>query len=228
MQHPPPNPRPPTVIAVDGPAASGKGTLARAMAAHFGFDYLDTGLLYRAVAYFGEVTPPVDAAAELAAATLARVTKLAASLDPQRLNDPHLKSEKIAAAASYIATFPALRAALRAYQVNFAQTPPGGLGAVLDGRDIGSVICPDAKVKFFITAAVEVRAKRRFLELYGQGHKVVYAAILHDLIARDRQDSGRQTAPLTEAKDAIRLDTSTLSLEDARDFVLAKAQVQLS
>ena len=145
--------------------------------------------------------------------------KIAAGLEIGHLNAPELRGEKAAAAASMISKIPELRAALYEFQVNFAHNPPFGRGAVLDGRDIGSVICPQADLKLFVTATVEIRAKRRFLELYQQGQMVVYAGILADLVARDRQDSERIHAPLRQTPDAILLDSSQMT----RESVLAKA-----
>ena len=218
---PPPQKNTP-IIAVDGPAASGKGSIARGMAEYFGFDYLDTGLLYRAVAWYGHVISEEDDAKKPAKSLekiVPNLVKIAAGLDSTHLNAPELRGEKVAAAASFISKIPDVRAALHEFQVNFAYKPPGGRGAVLDGRDIGSVICPNADLKLFVTAAVEIRAKRRFLELYHQGQLVVYAGILADLIARDRQDSERSHAPLRQTSDAILLESSEMT----REAALAKA-----
>ncbi|MGB1028092.1 MAG: (d)CMP kinase, partial [Rhodospirillaceae bacterium] len=190
------------VIAVDGPAAAGKGTLARALAAAFDLVYLDTGALYRGVGVAvlragGDPADPV--AAEQAAL----------SLDPATLSDPKIRSEEGGLAASKVAAIPAVRAALLTFQRSFAATPPGGkAGAVLDGRDIGTVVCPDAPVKLFITASAEVRAQRRWKELRDKGQDVTPEAVLSDLQARDLRDGSRSVAPLTAAEDAHVIDTS--------------------
>lgn len=189
-------------IAIDGPAASGKGTIGRALAAHFGFGHLDTGLLYRAVGVkVIEGADPVEAARALVAADLA---------------GEGLRRPEVAQAASRAAAIPEVRAALVDFQRAFA-TRAGG--AVLDGRDIGTVICPEAQVKLFVTATPEVRAERRYLELIGTGHAVSRDEVLADVKLRDERDSARAAAPLKPAEDAVLLDTSTLSIEAA----LAKA-----
>ena len=193
------------IIAVDGPAASGKGTLARRLASHFGFHYLDTGSLYRAVALavLKNGAEPSDAkAAESAAESL---------ILPDR-DDPALRSELVSAAASVVAAFPQVRAHVLEYQRKFAATPPG---AVLDGRDIGTVVCPDAKVKLFVTANAEVRARRRLLERQAQGEQVDHDELLADIRARDARDMNRAIAPLKPAPDACLLDTSDLDIETA-------------
>jgi CMP/dCMP kinase len=198
----------PVVIAVDGPAASGKGTLARRLARHFGFAYLDTGSLYRAAA-----AKALDAGADPhdpdAAAAAARSVTLA------DLADPRLREENVAAAASVVAAIPAVRAALLGLQRGFAHHPPEGQpGAVLDGRDIGTVVCPEALAKVFLTAAPEARAMRRFKELQGSDSGIIYERVLQDMKARDTRDSGRQAAPLARAAEALELDTTALD-EDA-------------
>jgi CMP/dCMP kinase len=193
------------IIAVDGPAASGKGTLARRLASHFGYHYLDTGSLYRAVALavLKNGAEPSDAkAAESAAESL---------ILPDR-DDPALRSELVSAAASVVAAFPQVRAHVLEYQRKFAATPPG---AVLDGRDIGTVVCPDAKVKLFVTANAEVRARRRLLERQAQGEQVDHDELLADIRARDARDMNRAIAPLKPAPDACLLDTSDLDIETA-------------
>ena len=193
------------IIAVDGPAASGKGTLARRLASHFGYHYLDTGSLYRAVALavLKNGAEPSDAkAAESAAESL---------ILPDR-DDPALRSELVSAAASVVAAFPQVRAHVLEYQRKFAATPPG---AVLDGRDIGTVVCPDAKVKLFVTANAEVRARRRLLERQAQGEQVDHDELLADIRARDARDMNRAIAPLRPAPDACLLDTSDLDIETA-------------
>ncbi|SNS22810.1 (d)CMP kinase [Tropicimonas sediminicola] len=192
-------------IAIDGPAASGKGTIARALAERLGYRYLDTGLLYRAV---GRRTlqgmAPLDAAEALTAAEVA---------DADALRAPD-----VAQAASRVAAMPEVRAALVDFQRAFARRMGG---AVLDGRDIGTVICPDADVKLFVTASDAVRAERRFKELSGKGHSVTLAEVAADLAERDRRDAARATAPLTAAPDAVRMDTSTMSIETAVETALA-------
>ncbi len=203
----------PFVVAIDGPAASGKGTLARRLAERFGFAHLDTGALYRATA-LNVLDSGGDPADPSAAAIAAR------RLDLQMLVDPRLRSERVAAAASMVAAHPAVRDALLAAQRNFAARPPAAApGAVLDGRDIGSVVCPKADLKLFLTANVEARADRRVKELRGRGVAAIYENILQDLIERDARDSERRDAPLSVPRDAIVIDTTTL---DA-DAVLKRA-----
>ena len=194
-----------TVIAVDGPAASGKGTLARKLAAHFGYDYLDTGKLYRAVglAVLQAGEDPSDAEAALEAAQ---------SIDPARLDDPALAGDDAAAAASKVAAIGPVRAALKDFQLAFAGREPG---AVLDGRDIGTVICPGAPAKLFVTASVEVRAERRHKELLSRGEDSIYARVLQELKERDERDTSRADAPLRPADDAQVLDTSAMTIEEA-------------
>jgi cytidylate kinase len=201
------------IVAVDGPAAAGKGTLARRLADHFGFAYLDTGRLYRAVGLklVREGTDPADAGAAAQAAQSLRVAEL---------DDDELRGEAAAVAASVVAAIPAVRAALLAFQHDFAAHPLGGAkGAVMDGRDIGTVVCPGADVKFYITASVEVRAERRLRELRGRGEDAIHARVLADMQARDARDSHRDIAPLVAAEDAYVLDTSAM---DA-DAVFARA-----
>lgn len=192
------------IIAVDGPAASGKGTIARALAAHFGLPHLDTGLLYRAVglAVLEAGGDPASAGDALAAARL-----LSSALD-----DPGLKSEAAGKAASMVSAHPDVRAVLLGRQKNFASQPGG---AVLDGRDIGTVIAPRADAKLFITATPDIRAQRRFDELLRMGLDVRIEAVLHDIRARDERDSARSVAPLRMADDATLLDTSMLSIAEA-------------
>lgn len=194
-----------TVIAVDGPAASGKGTLARKLAAHFGYDYLDTGKLYRAtgLAVLNAGKDPSDETAAVEAAN---------SIDPARLDDPALSGDDAAAAASKVAAIGAVRAALKDFQIAFAARQPG---AVLDGRDIGTVICPDAPAKLFVTASVEVRAERRHKELLSRGEDSIYARVLQELRERDERDTNRADAPLRPADDAQVLDTSAMSIDEA-------------
>ncbi len=193
-------------VAIDGPAAAGKGTISRAVAAHFGFEHLDTGLLYRAVG----------------ARTLDGVLAIEAaqSLTPEDLARDDLRTPTVAEAASKCAVIPEVRAALLDFQRAFALRAGG---AVLDGRDIGTVICPDADVKLFVTASAEVRAERRFLELTHTGLSVTRAQVLEDVIARDRRDMERADAPMKPAEDAVILDTSDLSIEEA--IQAARAEV---
>jgi CMP/dCMP kinase len=190
------------IIAIDGPAASGKGTLGKKLAAHFGLRHLDTGLIYRAVAkaVIDAGKRPDDAAAAVAAAK---------ALDPASFDEAALKIPAIGEAASVVSAIPEVRAALLAFQRDFAAKPPG---AVLDGRDIGTVICPDADVKIFVTAAPEVRARRRAAEFAGSGRPVDEAAVLADIKARDDRDTNRAVAPLKQAPDAHLLDTSEMDI----------------
>jgi CMP/dCMP kinase len=192
------------IIAVDGPTASGKGTIAKALAAHFGLPHLDTGLLYRAVGWqcFLDGGNPDDPAHALAAA----------SFPDALLGDPELRSEMTGGLASRVSVHPLVRAALFERQRSFA-TQPGG--AVLDGRDIGTVIAPDATVKLFVTASVAARAQRRHLEMQARGDSATRAEIEADLAARDLRDTTRRDAPLLAAADAVELDTSTLSRDEA-------------
>lgn len=192
-------------IAVDGPAASGKGTLSRRLARHFGLAYLDTGSLYRAAALkaLDAGTPLEDEAA---------VAALATGFEAGLLDDPRLRERGVGEAASRIAGLMAVRAALLNFQREVAYTAPG---AVLDGRDIGTVVCPDADVKLFITASVEERARRRFTELEANGAAVTLDEIRADILRRDERDSSRSTAPLLQAADAHLLDTTNLDIETA-------------
>jgi len=190
------------VIAIDGPAASGKGTLARKLAQHLDYAYLDTGALYRAVAL--EAHRHDD-----------DVIKAARNLKNLNLTDPEIKSESTGGLASKISAIPEVRALLLDFQQDFAKNPPQGRkGAVLDGRDIGTVICPDADVKIFITADVKTRAKRRFLEEFGpEGTDANFKAILDELTQRDARDTTRSTAPLKPAENAHLLDTTNSDIE---------------
>lgn len=199
------------IVAIDGPAASGKGTLARRIAAHYGLPHLDSGLLYRAVA-LALIARGRDLADAAAAAEAAR------GLDASTLADPALRSESAGAGASVVSAFPEVRAALLDFQRRFAAEPPG---AVIDGRDIGTVICPHAEVKIFVTASAEERARRRSAELEGRGELVDRAAILADIRARDARDTNRATAPLKAAEDAVELDTTSLDADDAFAAALA-------
>ena len=191
------------IIAIDGPAASGKGTLAKRLAAHYGYRHLDTGAIYRAVAY-ALISRGADLADEAAAVRAAR------GLDPQTFDNPELKSHQVGTAASVVSAYPEVREVLLNFQRQFAAEPPG---AVLDGRDIGTVICPNADVKIFVVADPEVRARRRTLEAQARGEAADEAAILADILARDERDRNRAVAPLKPAKDAYLLDNSHLDIE---------------
>lgn len=195
-------------VAIDGPAASGKGTIARAVARHFGLAHLDTGLLYRAVgARMLQGAAPEDAAGALTADDLA---------DPDALRGPD-----VAQAASRVAAIPAVRAALLDFQRTFARRQGG---AVLDGRDIGTVICPWAEAKLFITAGAEVRARRRHAELLGRGLDATYEEVLADIRERDARDAGRASAPMVAADDALQLDTSELDIAAAIAAAIAAVE----
>lgn len=195
------------IIAVDGPAAAGKGTLARKLAEHLNFAYLDTGALYRAVG-LKLLKAGLDPADERAAANASR------ALDLSVLSDPSLRDEATGNAASKVAAMPEVRANLLDFQRNFAAAPPEGeAGAILDGRDIGTVVCPDAAVKLFVTASAEERARRRTSEIEGRGEAANYDEILSDVRARDDRDMNRKDAPLKPAEDALLLDTTELDID---------------
>lgn len=204
------------IIAVDGPTASGKGTIARALGDHFGLPVLDTGLLYRAVGYqaqlnHGDADDPADA--------------LAACAFPESLlDDPALRFESTGSLASRVSVHPAVRAALFQRQVDFANQPGG---AVLDGRDIGTVIVPHADAKLFVTASAEERARRRFAEMQARGVGVDFATVLADIHARDARDSGRADAPLLRAPDAVLLNTGNLTIGDAVQRAISLVEAQL-
>lgn len=204
------------IIAVDGPAASGKGTIARALAKHYGLPHLDTGLLYRAVAATVrdmrlDPTREADAVA-------------ACGFDDSLLADPALRDDETGKLASVVSAHPLVRAALLQRQKRFAQQPGG---AILDGRDIGTVIAPEADAKLFVKASPQVRARRRHHELAANGATRTFEQVLADIRARDERDSGRATAPLTQAADAAALDTSSLTIEAAvaRAIQFVDAQV---
>ena len=207
----------PLVIAVDGPAASGKGTIARALARHYGLPHLDTGLLYRAVA-LNLLQTDGDPDSEFSAARACDISQI-------DFADAELKSEAVGGIASRISAYPMVREALLERQRTFAGQ---ARGAVLDGRDIGTVIAPDAKVKLFVTARPEVRAQRRFEELIAMGRNVHVEDVLADIRARDERDCQRSAAPLRMAGDAILLDTSALGKDDAVAAALAAAEEQLT
>ena len=221
-----PAPKVPCIIAVDGPAASGKGTLARRLAAHYDFAYLDTGALYRAVALStieagGAIEREKDA------------VKAAENLNMARLGEGYfaanLRSAETGLAASVVAAMAPVRAAILAVQRQFAAMPPGDkAGAVLDGRDIGTVVCPDAAAKLFITATADIRAERRFAELRVSDASLGFETVLADIRARDARDENRQTAPMKQAADAPLLDTSDLSIEEAFAAALALVEEKLN
>jgi len=197
------------IIAVDGPAASGKGTLARRLASHYGYAHLDTGKLYRAVGMTVLRTGGDPADPEAAAAA-------ARDLDPSAVDAPDLAGDEAAQAASKVAAIPEVREALLQLQRDFAHKPPKEAGgAVLDGRDIGTVVCPDADIKLFVTADVEVRAARRHKELLNRHETSIYARVLQDLKDRDARDSERRVAPMRPADDAFVLDTSDMDADEA-------------
>lgn len=205
------------IVAIDGPSASGKGTLSKRLAAHLAFAHLDTGKIYRAVGLkvLRSGGDPADEVSALAAAQ---------SLDPSELGDPALAGDEAADAASKVAAINTVRAVLLQFQQNFAARPPGGLdGAVLDGRDIGTVVCPAAEVKLFVTASAEVRAERRHKELLERGETSIYARVLQDMKDRDDRDTNRSVAPLKPAEDAFVLDTSELNADQA--FAAALAEI---
>ena len=205
------------IIAIDGPAASGKGTLSKRLAKAFGLPHLDTGLLYRgtARAVLDAGKSVHDAQAAVAAAQM---------LDLVDLDEARLRGATMGEAASVVAAVPEVRAALVALQRSFAYGPAG---AVLDGRDIGSVICPGADAKIFVVASAEVRARRRYLELQGRGEMVDHAAVLADIRRRDARDSSRPLAPLTAAPDAATLDTTELDIDAAFEVALDIVKEQL-
>ncbi|MCY4248816.1 MAG: (d)CMP kinase [Rhodobacteraceae bacterium] len=206
----------PFVVAIDGPAASGKGTIARKLAKHFDWPYLDTGLVYRAVA--GNLIKkqldqnPLNAVRE------------AKSLSFEDLEQDGLRAPEISQIASVVASIPEVRETLVEFQRSFARK---GEGAILDGRDIGTVICPDADIKFFVTANQEVRANRRYQELVDQGEKVTYQEVFDMLVERDLRDSTRKNAPLVQSEEAILIDTSNLNAEQSIELVIAKVELGL-
>lgn len=193
------------IIAIDGPAASGKGTLGKRLAAHYALRHLDTGLIYRAVAkaLLDAGNDPND---------MARAAAAARALDPSHFDEAALKTHNVGEAASIVSAHQAVRAALLEFQRQFAAQPPG---AVLDGRDIGTVVCPNADVKIFVTATPEIRARRRTAEYKAQGRNIDEAAVLADIRKRDERDQSRAAAPLRRAADAHLLDTTHLDIDAA-------------
>lgn len=202
----------PLVIAVDGPAASGKGTLARKLAEHFGIPYLDTGKLYRAVGW--KVLQAGKAPADIE-----RAVVIAKTLQASDIHNPGLFSEQVGNAASIVSAIPEVREALLDFQRNFARQMRGG---VLDGRDIGTVICPDATVKLFVTASLQARAKRRFNELRANKLDVTLEEVESNLRERDERDAKRQVAPLIPAENAWQVDTTTMGIDEVFQVVLSK------
>jgi len=203
------------IVAVDGPAASGKGTIARAIAAHFGLPHLDTGLLYRAVG-LAVLRQGGDPAHEIDALR-------AADFSDAMLHDPGIRSEAASRAASIVSAHPSVRAALLERQRSFAHLPGG---AVLDGRDIATVIAPEAQAKLFVTATPDARAQRRFEELCKTGAHVELAHVRADIEARDRRDQARKSAPLVRAHDAVLIDTTNLSIGDAVCHAIAVVEAR--
>ena len=193
------------IVAIDGPAAAGKGTLAQRLAAHYRLPYLDTGLLYRLIG-------KTMADRNLDVADAAAAGKIAAELDPAELSDPHLRGHDAGELASRVAVHPQVRDALMAFQRAFAAQPGG---AVLDGRDIGTAVAPQADVKIYVTASPEVRARRRTDELVAKGRTIEFQRILDEIRARDARDAGRAAAPLAKAADAYLLDTTEMGIETA-------------
>jgi cytidylate kinase len=202
------------IIAIDGPAASGKGTIAKRLAAHYGLRHLDTGLLYRAVA-----KAVLDAGRSLD--DMENVVAAARRLDPAQFDEGTLKTHALGAAASEVSAIPQVREALFDLQRTFAAAPPG---AVLDGRDIGTVICPDADVKIFVIASPEERARRRAAEIHAAGDQVDEQAVLEDIRRRDERDSTRSAAPLLRAPNAQVLDTTDLDIEAAVAAAIAMVE----
>lgn len=196
------------VIAIDGTFASGKGTLGKRLAAHYGLAYLDTGKLYRAVGY-GVMQASDDPE------NAAHAAKAAKALTGQELDDPILKSGEVAVNASKVAVHPEVRQALFQFQRDFASK-----GAVLDGRDIGTIICPDADVKFYVDAKADIRAKRRHKELTGYGEDITFETVLAQLIERDNRDKNRKEAPLKAADDAHLIDTSELGIDEVFEIAV--------
>ncbi|TAN67710.1 MAG: (d)CMP kinase [Magnetospirillum sp.] len=209
-----------TIIAIDGPAAAGKGTLARRLAAELGLDYLDTGLIYRAVGM-------KLARAGLDPAAVEQAERTARDLSPADLDAADLRMDEAAQAASKVAVIPGVRAALLDFQRRFASQPPGGRGAVLDGRDIGTVVCPDAPVKLFVTASLEKRAERRLKELQEKGLDAIQSTVLADMRERDDRDRNRSVAPLIPAGDAAVLDTSDLDADQAFAVALTLVRARI-
>ncbi len=209
----------PLVIAIDGPSASGKGTLARRLAKELGLIYLDTGKLYR---YVGlkllESDEKIEKAAKHTSKEAKKAIEIAESLVLGDLEQHDLSSEEIGNAASIVSAIPGVRKALLSFQRDIATNPKG---AVLDGRDIGTVVCPNADFKFFITADLKTRAERRYKQLQKQGNEVIYSSILQDLASRDERDTERTASPLSPARDAVHIDTTGLGMDDVLKKVIS-------
>ena len=199
------------IIAIDGMAASGKGTLSKKLATHFGYDYLDTGLLYRRTAYEAII-------ANIDLDNLAEVLKVAKNIDYTQSISEDLHTDEIGSVASRIAVYKGLRKELNKIQLDF---PNGRKGVVIDGRDIGTVIFPNADLKFFITASLEERAKRRYLQLKNKGKEIIFDVVLRDLKERDERDSKRLVAPTVAASDAVIIDSSELDADDVFNLVVS-------
>ena len=207
------------IIAVDGSAASGKGTLAKRLAAHFDLAHLDTGGLYRALAlYLMRQRISAETAEETVAAAAI------ADLDLRLIDDPAIRDDAVAHMASVIAAMPAVRAGFLRLQRDFASTPPVGTGAILDGRDIGSVVLPDAPIHFFVDADIEIRARRRAKELQAAGQSVMFRDVLADMQARDARDRGRTIAPLRAVEDAKQINTTDMDADQV--FIAALAYIE--
>jgi cytidylate kinase len=202
------------IVAVDGPSGVGKGTLARRIARHYGWDFLDTGALYRAVG-LAALARGVDLCDS------ERLAALAHGIDPTLLDDPALRDEGVGQAASRVAADPAVRRALLDFQQRFAQSPPGGVGAAIDGRDVGTVICPQAQVKLFLSASRQARAMRRAGQLGCAGDAAQVARITRDMEERDARDASRAASPLKAAPDAHLLDTTNLDIDSTFRAALA-------
>lgn len=210
------------IIAIDGPAGSGKGTIGRMLAKELGYAYLDTGLLYRAVGYL-TIKEGIDPALEDQLQTL--IDKLDFEMIWAVLPEPILRTEEIGIAASKVSAFQIVREKLLNLQHDFTQNPPENKkGVILDGRDIGTVICPNANIKFYMTADLIVRAERRFAELSQKHKDLTFEEVYHDIKDRDERDQRRPIAPLKKADDAIELNTSALNIEEAFQFCLKKIQ----
>lgn len=210
--------RGPIIIAIDGNAASGKGTLAKKLAQRLGFSHMDTGSLYRLVAY--NLMKDGRAADEGRAVAAAKA--LSRSYKPADSDNPEIRTDVVGSLTSKISAIPAVRAQILELQRNFASNAPRG--AILDGRDIGTVVCPEAEVKFFVTASPEIRAGRRHKELQSKGISVTYDAVLADMRERDARDAGRSTAPMKPAADAIMLDTGAMTVDEVLAFALEKVR----
>ena len=204
------------IIAIDGSAASGKGTLAKRLAEHFGLSYLDTGALYRALGL-----QLLSADQESKNIDENQCVKTCFELDIALTTSPLIRSEKVAEMASVVAAMPAVRLALLGVQREFAAAPPNPNGAILDGRDIGTVVLPDANIKFFIDADIHTRAKRRTKELLQAGQSVMFGDVLTDMQERDTRDRSRSAAPLRPAEDAIHIDTSSMDADDVMALALS-------